>query len=228
MTTDIVTNFRQLMASSSCCQRMEKSYLYPKILTDILDTARWESGLCYVCYVLDSHDSHSRWIWSDCQSQIFSIKLMLTNLDPIFQGKPETFVRFDKITTNFSRSGSSSTSTSVSSSPSHAIAYSPASSCDDNMASPGPGSFSQSSQDAKGPRWAAAGQFHASFGFNLTVSKFCRRSFYIRVKEKPLSRGDRAQYQHMHLVGHNSRRSNMAVFVGVMRPVRDRWERIVT
>lgn len=99
-----------------------------------------------------------------------------------------------------SRSGSSSTSTSVSSSPSHAIAYSPASSCDDNIASPGPGSFSQSSQDAKGPR----------------------RSFYIRVKEKPLSRGDRAQYQHMHLVGHNSRRSNMAVFVGVMRPVRDR------
>ena len=161
MTTDIVTYFRQSMASSSCCQRMEKSYLYPKILTNILDTARWESGLCY--YVLDSHVSHSRWIWSDCQSQIFSIKLMLTNLDPIFQGKPEMKLLSVLIwTTNFSRSGSSSTSTSVSSSPSHAIAYSPASSCDDNIASPGPGSFSQSSQDAKGPRWDAAGQFHAS------------------------------------------------------------------
>jgi len=97
-----------------------------------------------------------------------------------------------------SRSSSSSTCTSVSSSPSHAIAYSPASSSEENINSPS--SFSQSSQDTKGPR----------------------RSFYIRVKEKPLSRGDRPQYQHMHLVGHNSRRSNMAVFVGVMRPVRDR------
>lgn len=95
-----------------------------------------------------------------------------------------------------SQSGSSSTCTSVSSSPSHAIAYSPASS----DISSSPGSFSQPSQDTKGPR----------------------RSFYIRVKEKPLSRGDRVQYQHMHTVGHNSWRSNKAVFVGVMRPVRDR------
>lgn len=93
-----------------------------------------------------------------------------------------------------SRGGSSSRCTSVSSSPCPAIAHSPASS------SAALSSFQASSQDTKGPR----------------------RSFYVRVKEKPLSRGDRAQYQHMHLVGHSAKRADKSIFLGVMRPVRDR------
>ena len=58
---------------------------------------------------------------------------------------------------------------------------------------------------------------------NIWSLSSSRRSFYVRVKEKPLSRGDRAQYQHMHLVGHSAKRADKSIFLGVMRPVRDRW-----
>jgi len=64
--------------------------------------------------------------------------------------------------------------------------------------SPSPSTSSDSSLNGRGPR----------------------RSFYSRLREKPLSRGDMAQYQHMHIVGHHRRDKNL--FVGVIRPVRDR------
>ena len=54
----------------------------------------------------------------------------------------------------------------------------------------------------------------------MKLTTFSRRSFYSRLREKPLSRGDMAQYQHMHIVGHHRRDKNL--FVGVIRPVRDR------
>ena len=47
-----------------------------------------------------------------------------------------------------------------------------------------------------------------------------RRSFYVRLQEKPASKGDHVQYEHMHVVGHS--RADKNIFVGVMRPVRDR------
>ena len=52
------------------------------------------------------------------------------------------------------------------------------------------------------------------------IGFFCRRSFYVRLREKPISKNDMAQYEHMHVVGHF--RSDKNIFVGVMRPVRDR------
>ena len=47
-----------------------------------------------------------------------------------------------------------------------------------------------------------------------------RRSFYVRLQEKPANKGDHVQYEHMHVVGHS--RADKNIFVGVMRPVRDR------
>jgi PAS domain-containing protein len=58
-----------------------------------------------------------------------------------------------------------------------------------------------------------------------------RQSFYIRLREKPLAKQDKAQYEHMHVVGHLRKTENMEersktvgqyTFIGVMRPVRDR------
>ena len=52
-----------------------------------------------------------------------------------------------------------------------------------------------------------------------------RQSFYIRLREKPLAKQDRPQYEHMHVVGHLRRQVDTVehhTFIGVMRPVRDR------
>jgi len=58
-----------------------------------------------------------------------------------------------------------------------------------------------------------------------------RQSFYIRLREKPLAKHDKAQYEHMHVVGHLKKTENVDdrnksvgqhTFIGVMRPVRDR------
>ena len=49
-----------------------------------------------------------------------------------------------------------------------------------------------------------------------------RRSFYLRLREKAQCRGEAAQYQHMHVVGHTATRGHNTVFVGVVRPVTDR------
>ena len=59
-----------------------------------------------------------------------------------------------------------------------------------------------------------------------------RQSFYIRLREKPLAKHDKPQYEHMHVVGHLRKADNIEdrnnsvgqnTFIGVMRPVRDRW-----
>jgi len=58
-----------------------------------------------------------------------------------------------------------------------------------------------------------------------------RQSFYIRLREKPLAKHDKPQYEHMHVVGHLRKADNIEdrnnsvgqnTFIGVMRPVRDR------
>jgi len=58
-----------------------------------------------------------------------------------------------------------------------------------------------------------------------------RQSFYIRLREKPLAKHDKPQYEHMHVVGHLRKTENVDdrnnsvgqnTFIGVMRPVRDR------
>ena len=60
-----------------------------------------------------------------------------------------------------------------------------------------------------------------------------RQSFYIRLKEKPVAKHDKPQYQHMHIVGHlrrsethdgGSSTDGQSTFIGVMRPIRDRLE----
>ena len=62
-----------------------------------------------------------------------------------------------------------------------------------------------------------------------------RQSFYIRLREKPLAKHDKAQYEHMHVVGHLKKTENVDdrnksvgqhTFIGVMRPVRDRWANV--
>ena len=47
------------------------------------------------------------------------------------------------------------------------------------------------------------------------------------MREKPMSRGDSANYKHLHVVGHP--KSDKNIFVGVMRPVMDRycWKLII-
>jgi hypothetical protein len=54
-----------------------------------------------------------------------------------------------------------------------------------------------------------------------------RQSFFIRIREKPLTKHDNSKYEHMHLVGHLKRTEDSSLgkytFVGVMRPMRDRY-----
>ena len=55
-----------------------------------------------------------------------------------------------------------------------------------------------------------------------------RQSFFIRMREKPLTKQDNSKYEHMHIVGHLKRTEDSSLgkytFVGVMRPMRDRYK----
>jgi len=65
-------------------------------------------------------------------------------------------------------------------------------------------------------------------GSSTSESRGPRQSFYLRLREKPLAKNDKPQYEHMHVVGHlrtSAEKKNSIgqhTFVGVMRPVRDR------
>lgn len=67
-----------------------------------------------------------------------------------------------------------------------------------------------------------------SISFNLTSVKGRgpRQSFYIRLREKPLTKQDDPKYEHMHVVGHVRKTENASLeqytFVGVIKPVSDR------
>ena len=54
-----------------------------------------------------------------------------------------------------------------------------------------------------------------------------RQSFFIRMREKPLTKHDNSKYEHMHIVGHLRKTEDSSLgkytFVGVMRPMRDRY-----
>ena len=54
-----------------------------------------------------------------------------------------------------------------------------------------------------------------------------RQSFYIQMREKPLTKHDNSKYEHMHIVGHLRKTEDSSLgkytFVGVMRPMRDRY-----
>ena len=112
----------------------------------------------------------------------------------------------NKLLSNLSKKETQSSSTCPS--PSPAVPASPSSHTSTALAIPSP-SPSSSGED-RGPR----------------------QSFYIRLREKPLAKNDNPQYEHMHVVGHLRKTENeddrqdsggQYTFIGVMRPVRDRY-----
>ena len=54
------------------------------------------------------------------------------------------------------------------------------------------------------------------------IIKGPRRSFYLRLREKPGGKTEKVQYEHMNVVGHLKTVEGQDVFVGLMRPVKDR------
>jgi hypothetical protein len=87
--------------------------------------------------------------------------------------------------------------------------------------SPSPPISSQSSSNAM-----ALARLSSSNGSGKE-DKGPRQSFYIRIREKPLTKHDDSKYEHMHIVGHLRKTEDSSLgkytFVGVMRPMRDRY-----
>ena len=57
--------------------------------------------------------------------------------------------------------------------------------------------------------------------WSVVTLKF-RLSFYLRLREKAGGKADKVQYEHMNVVGHLKTLHDQNVFVGLMRPVKDR------
>jgi len=99
---------------------------------------------------------------------------------------------------------------------------------------PSPGNSLQSSSPPQVPASPSSSHSHTlavpSIYHSNTEERGPRQSFYIRLREKPLAKHDKPQYEHMHVVGHlrktdDDEKNNSVgqyTFIGVMRPVRDR------
>lgn len=100
---------------------------------------------------------------------------------------------------------------------------------------PSPGQSLRSSSPPQVPASSSSSNSHtlavpSTYHSNIE-ERGPRQSFYIRLREKPLAKHDKPQYEHMHVVGHLRRTENVDeknnsvgqnTFIGVMRPVRDR------
>ena len=104
---------------------------------------------------------------------------------------------------------------------------------------PSPGQSLRSSSPPQVPASSSSSNSHtlavpSTYHSNIE-ERGPRQSFYIRLREKPLAKHDKPQYEHMHVVGHLRRTENVDeknnsvgqnTFIGVMRPVRDRWAKV--